>query len=342
MKKVERVNTMIHYINNRAHFTISELMQEFNISRSTAIRDLQEVEQLGIPLEAEVGRSGGYSVLPNAVLPKIRFTDTEVKALFIAFMATKNLQLPYLSSRQSLTEKILGLISEKQQEELIFLNQFLFFEGTNLHNSDILDLNDQPHSNLNILIKSCLEDQFLLLYFSEQEKVSHAIYTLRLYNEKAIWNLEYFDLETEKTEIISIEQISKIKINPSPLKKWTKKRILKTILNKKKDMNVRLVLKQYAVQQFKKYHPYNYSLIYTDAYQSTAIFQTKVNIADIQEVHSFINWLLFLGPDCQIEQIPETIKLVLRQRMQDFLMGVDLNLEDFSDHEAITTIYKDN
>lgn len=128
MKKIERINTMIHYINNRAHFTISELMHEFTISRSTAIRDIQEIEQLGLPLEAEVGRSGGYSLLPNAVLPKIRFTDSEVKSLFIAFIATKNLQLPYLSSRQSLTEKILGLISEKQQEELIFLNQFLFLK----------------------------------------------------------------------------------------------------------------------------------------------------------------------------------------------------------------------
>ncbi len=35
MKKVERINIIMRYINNRAHFTMSEIMKEFNISRST-------------------------------------------------------------------------------------------------------------------------------------------------------------------------------------------------------------------------------------------------------------------------------------------------------------------
>lgn len=74
MKKVERINTIMRYINNRAHFTISEIMQEFNISRSTAIRDIREIEAIGMPLVAEVGREGGimyYITLsfPLFVLP---------------------------------------------------------------------------------------------------------------------------------------------------------------------------------------------------------------------------------------------------------------------------------
>ena len=56
MKKVERINTIMRYINNRSHFTISEIIQEFNISRSTAIRDIREIEAMGMPLVAEVGR----------------------------------------------------------------------------------------------------------------------------------------------------------------------------------------------------------------------------------------------------------------------------------------------
>lgn len=129
MKKVERINIIMRYINNRAHFTISEIMREFNISRSTAIRDIREIEALGMPLVAEVGRDGGYFVMRNSVLPVVRFTNNEVKALFIAFMATRNQQLPYLKSRQSLSEKLLGLISENQQEELFLLNQSLLLKG---------------------------------------------------------------------------------------------------------------------------------------------------------------------------------------------------------------------
>jgi predicted DNA-binding transcriptional regulator YafY len=68
MKKVERINIIMRYINNRAHFTITEIMHEFDISRSTAIRDIREIEAMGMPLVAEVGRDGGYFVMNNSVL----------------------------------------------------------------------------------------------------------------------------------------------------------------------------------------------------------------------------------------------------------------------------------
>src|SRR5690606_39626054 len=89
MKKVERINTIMRFINNRAQFTISEIMREFNISRSTAIRDIREIEAMGMPLVAEVGRDGGYFVMNNSVLPAVRFTDNEIKALFIALSVNR-------------------------------------------------------------------------------------------------------------------------------------------------------------------------------------------------------------------------------------------------------------
>ena len=169
MKKVERINIIMRYINNRAHFTISEIMREFNISRSTAIRDIREIEAMGMPLVAEVGRDGGYFVMNNSVLPTVRFTDNEIKALFIAFMATRNQQLPYLKSRQSLAEKLLGLISENQQDDLVLLNQILLFEGTNPHNPDLLDLSDLPHPMLEKLIQILLLDQLFIDYRQRRE-----------------------------------------------------------------------------------------------------------------------------------------------------------------------------
>lgn len=74
-------------------------------------------------------------------------------------MATRNQQLPYLKSRQSLDEKLLGLSSENQQDDLFLLNQILLFEGTNPSNPDLLDLSDLPHPMLEqliqILLNSC-------------------------------------------------------------------------------------------------------------------------------------------------------------------------------------------
>ena len=59
MKKTERIYTMMRFMNNRSFFTLQDLMTTFDISRATAIRDVHEIEDLGLPLTATVGHDGG-------------------------------------------------------------------------------------------------------------------------------------------------------------------------------------------------------------------------------------------------------------------------------------------
>jgi predicted DNA-binding transcriptional regulator YafY len=315
MKKVERINIIMRYINNRAHFTISEIMREFNISRSTAMRDIKEIEAMGMPLVAEVGRDGGYSVMNNSVLPNIRFTNDEIKALFIAFMATRNQQLPYLKSRQSLTEKLLGLISENQQETLVHLNQVLLFEGTNPHNPDLLDLSDLPHPMLEKLIQTILEDRYLVLSIKEKKEIKcYPIYLLHLYREKSLWFIEGFDLEEEKKRIFSVDHLTEVSAYPVK-KRMSKKAIFTKI--KKNDASTNLVLElgPESIMQYKKYHPLKISISYTNPYQTTALVKTYVNVHHSEDLSEMVNWLLFLGSDLKIKEAPEVVFQRLRERL---------------------------
>lgn len=68
MKKTERIQQEMFYINEKKVFHLKELMETFAISKSTALRDIQELEALGVPLYVENGRYGGYQVLQNTVL----------------------------------------------------------------------------------------------------------------------------------------------------------------------------------------------------------------------------------------------------------------------------------
>ncbi|HEY4390888.1 MAG TPA: HTH domain-containing protein [Paenibacillus sp.] len=316
MKKVERINIIMRYINNRAHFTISEIMQEFKISRSTAIRDIREIEALGMPLVAEVGRDGGYFVMNNSVLPTVRFTDNEIKALFIAFMATRNQQLPYLKSRQSLTEKLLGLISENQQDDLVLLNQILLFEGTNPHNPDLLDLSDLPHPMVERLFQVLLSDSYLLVTIQEGKVInSYPIYLLHLYHEKSQWLIEGFDLKEEKRRILPIDNL--IDVEPYPTKKReSKKKILEKLRKQEEAINLILELGPKAIAQFKKYHPLKASISYTNPYQTTAVLKTFINVTHSEELTEITNWLLFLGGDIKVREVPEDILKVLQERFR--------------------------
>ncbi|MED1467090.1 helix-turn-helix transcriptional regulator [Bacillus salipaludis] len=315
MKKVERINIIMRYINNRAHFTITEIMREFNISRSTAIRDIREIEAMGMPLVAEVGRDGGYFVMNNSVLPTVRFTDNEVKALFIAFMATRNQQLPYLKSRQSLAEKLLGLISENQQDDLVHLNQILLFEGTNPNNPDLLELTDLPHPMLEKLIQLLLLDRYLLITINEEKIIkSYPIYLLNLYREKSLWLIEAFDLKDEKKQVFPVDNLTDVA--PYSMKKrLSKKKILEKLSKKEEAMNLVLELGPKAIAQFKKYHPLKVSISYTNPYQTTAILKTFINVHHSEELTEMTNWLLFLGTDIKVREVPEEVLEVLQERL---------------------------
>ena len=315
MKKVERINTIMRYINNRSHFTISEIIREFNISRSTAIRDIREIEAMGMPLVAEVGRTGGYFVMHNSILPVVRFTDNEVKALFIAFMATRNQQLPYLKSRQSLAEKLLGLISETQQDDIVLLNQLLLFEGTNPYNPDLLELSDLPHPMLEKLIQILLLDRHLLISIKEEKEIkSYSIYLLHLYQEKSQWIIEGFDLKEEKKRMFPVDHL--IHIEPyTTKKKLNKKKILEKLSKKDEAINLVLELGPKAIAQYKKYHPFKVSISYTNPYQSTAILKTFIDVHNSDEVTEIANWLLFLGKDITIREMPEEVLKDLQERL---------------------------
>ncbi|GHI00062.1 helix-turn-helix transcriptional regulator [Neobacillus kokaensis] len=318
MKKVERINIIMRYINNRSHFTITEIMREFNISRSTAIRDIREIEAMGMPLVAEVGRDGGYFVMNNSVLPTVRFTDNEIKALFIAFMATRNQQLPYLKSRQSLAEKLLGLISENQQDDLVLLNQILLFEGTNPNNPDLLELSDLPHPMLEKLIQILLLDRYLLITFKEEKaEKSYPIYLFHLYREKSHWLIEGFDIKEEKRRIVPVDHLTNVEPYLTK-KRLSKKKMLEKLSKQEEGINLVLELGPKAIAQFRKYHPLKVSISYTNPYQTTALLKSFINVNNPEELTEITNWLLFLGGDIKVRDVPQEVLEGLQERLNLF------------------------
>lgn len=322
MKKVERINIIMRYINNRAQFTISEIMREFNISRSTAIRYIRDIEAMGMPLVAETGRDGGYFVMQNSVLPVVRFTDNEVKALFIAFMATRNQQLPYLKSRQSIAEKLLGLISETQQDDLVLLNQILLFEGTNPYNPDILNLSDLPHPILEKLIQILLSDRYLLISIEEGEIMkSYSIYLLHLYHENSLWLIEGFDLKEEKKQIFSVDHLTDVKPYSGD-KKLSEQKILEKLNKQEEAINLILELGPKAIAQYKKYHPLKVAISYTSPYLATAVLKIFINVNKPEELTEMINWLLFLGDDIKVREMPKEVLRGLEKRICLSMKGV--------------------
>lgn len=125
MKKSERLNDMIRYLNKREFFNLQDLMAEYDISKSTALRDLSSLEQLGMPIYAEHGRYGRYGILKNRLLSPINFTVDEIYALYFAMLTLDSYQsTPFHISIQKLNEKFENCLPPKQIEQIHKMKKF--------------------------------------------------------------------------------------------------------------------------------------------------------------------------------------------------------------------------
>jgi hypothetical protein len=70
-----------------------------------------------------------------------------------------------------------------------------------------------------------------------------------------------------------------------------------------------------AIAQFKKYHPLKSSISYTNPYQTTAILKTFINVNKPAELTEITNWLLFLGGDIKVREVPEEVLESLQERL---------------------------
>ena len=87
--------------------------------------------------------------------------------------------------------------------------------------------------------------------------------------------------------------------------------------NRKQEEVINLVLElgPKAIAQFKKYHPLKVSISYTNPYQTTAILKTFINVNNPEELAEITNWLLFLGGDIKVREVPEEVLENIKERL---------------------------
>ena len=62
MNKLERQNRIIQAIQNSDKMTASQLAKEFNVSKRTILRDIDDLEEQGVKVYAQHGKLGGYQI----------------------------------------------------------------------------------------------------------------------------------------------------------------------------------------------------------------------------------------------------------------------------------------
>jgi predicted DNA-binding transcriptional regulator YafY len=128
MKKSDRINDMLLYLKDKHYFNLKDLMSRYGISKSTALRDVQSLETLGLPLYSEYGRYGRYQLLENKLLSPIIFSVDELYALYFAMLTLESYQsTPFHLDLRHLKNKFMTCISERRIQKLSKMTQIFSF-----------------------------------------------------------------------------------------------------------------------------------------------------------------------------------------------------------------------
>jgi predicted DNA-binding transcriptional regulator YafY len=84
---------MLELLQARARIGVPELARRLEVGERTVRRYAAMLREMGIPVEAELGRYGAYSLSPGYRLPPMMFTDEEALGLALGLLAARHLGL---------------------------------------------------------------------------------------------------------------------------------------------------------------------------------------------------------------------------------------------------------
>lgn len=89
-----------------------QLAERYEVSTRTIERDILALQESGVPVYAETGRLGGYTIDRTATLPPLNFTPTEMVAIAVSLARQAN--TPFAAATRSALRKVLAAASTAQ------------------------------------------------------------------------------------------------------------------------------------------------------------------------------------------------------------------------------------
>ncbi|ATP40821.1 alkaline phosphatase [Solibacillus sp. R5-41] len=200
MKKTERINDLLIFLNNKRTFNLKDLMERYNISKSTALRDIQSLEQIGMPIYSELGRNGRYEILDSSILSPVFFTVDEMYGLYFSLLTLNGYKTkPFEIENIALENKFKNVLPENVRNNISIMNQVLSLEVTN-------------HSNFSPYLKEILqgiftEKVYCLTYSKKETNKQMVAQFIRIHSKFGQWYAKIFNIKTEKIQILRCDKI---------------------------------------------------------------------------------------------------------------------------------------
>lgn len=204
MNKSERVQKMMIYLSDRTSFNLKELMDEFHISKSTALRDIESLETIGYPIYSTKGKYGGYGILHNKMTYHFEFTNEEIYALYFAMQTLQSYQTtPFHIDIEKMEHTFMTMHSKEIKDNLSRMKEIVTFETTP-HN------HDSPY--LKSLLLYTLDNKVMSVRYRERVRTVQGISITSRFGQ---WYATMFDHERSEVVVFRCDRIESVEHNES-------------------------------------------------------------------------------------------------------------------------------
>ncbi|PDD73994.1 transcriptional regulator [Listeria monocytogenes] len=304
MKKSERLNDMMLFLNDKNVFQLSNIMTKYDISRSTAIRDVKSLEEIGMPIYSERGRNGHYQVLRNRLLSPIVFNIDEVFALYFSMLTLKAYETtPFHLSVEKLKTKFERCLSA-EKIEMLRKTEEVFSLGYIKHNNQC--------EFLDVILQFTMEEKVCQINYDK--KGIEKTYVVQFYNISSAygqWYVTSYNFETKRMQVFRCDRILELEENHAfEAKKLTDLKSETDYLYKKKDaINFEVEIASNGVDLFFKE---NYPSMKLNQEQGRNVIRGFYNRG---EEPFIINYLLGFGDKIKMVQ-PDSLKEMLLNELK--------------------------
>ncbi|WP_058830590.1 helix-turn-helix transcriptional regulator [Paenibacillus polymyxa] len=176
----ERRIALMRILDSRKKYTARELAERFGVSVRTIQRDLDYLQQTGLPLYTETGPHGGYRALPNRLLPPLHLARDEALGLFLMLQLLEDiLDIPFGSVRGHLSDHYYAELPQDVQDSIDQLKDYISFRMIPTHA-------DSPYTSL--ILEAALNKRRVNMHYRSASGTKWTqVYPIGLYFDHGYW-----------------------------------------------------------------------------------------------------------------------------------------------------------
>jgi predicted DNA-binding transcriptional regulator YafY len=165
-----RVLTVLELLQSRPGLTGPELAARLETDVRTVRRYVSKLQDVGIPVEAQPGRYGGYRLRPGYKLPPLIFSESEATAIVLGLMGSSWLEVDQSPAAvEGALSKITRVLPDAARERVLSMSSVMFLSP---HEGD-----GRPDASLLLMLGDSVQARMCidLAYRSESEELTRRI-----------------------------------------------------------------------------------------------------------------------------------------------------------------------